>query len=82
LLQATNHEVETQLLKDRGVVIDTYFLDTGSQPKENESFQWMAKVTGGNYKFLNICEEAGARELIDNITARYCKPGSMGYNIN
>jgi hypothetical protein len=73
LLQATNYKDETQQLKARGVVIDTYFLKTGSQPQANESFEWMANETGGTYYFLNICEEAGARELIDNITARYSK---------
>ncbi len=70
LLQATNYKNETQLLKASGVVIDTYFLQTASQQQANESFEWMAKETGGDYFFLNICEEAGAQDLIDHITAR------------
>ena len=75
MLQATNYKKETQLLKASGVVVDTYFLKTGSQPQANESFEWMAKETGGDYFFLNICEEAGSQDLIDHITARY--PNSL-----
>ncbi len=74
----TGFEQEIKRLADAGVLVDTFFLGRGADP----NFAWMADQTKGESYALNICTPAGARDLIDNVTARYAdgaqREGSEG----
>ncbi len=65
-LQATGFEAETNRLADAGVLVDTFFLGRGV----DSNFARIADKTKGDSYVLNICTPAGARDLIDNVTAR------------
>mmetsp|Transcript_55824 Transcript_55824/g.116793 ORF Transcript_55824/g.116793 Transcript_55824/m.116793 type:complete len:2524 (-) Transcript_55824:513-8084(-) len=69
--QLTGFEAEIKRLADAGVLVDTFFLGRGADP----NFVWMANQTEGASFALNICTPAGARDLIDNVTARYVNGG-------
>jgi hypothetical protein len=66
-VQITGFEAEIKRLADAGVLVDTFFLGRGV----DANFAWMADQTKGASYALNICTPAGARDLIDNVTARY-----------
>ena len=70
-MQVTGFEVEIKRLADAGVLVDTFFLGRGA----DLNFVWMADQTKGASFALNICTPAGARDLIDNVTARYVDRG-------
>ncbi len=75
-MQVTGFEAETKRLADAGVLIDTFFLGRGVDP----NFAWIADQSKGASYALNICTPAGARDLVDSVTAR-CLFGAETLNL-